>query len=355
MRIAAAAVLCAGVAACGGAEWPPRQWQSVHGTDHQGGQRRNAAVSPPPNSQVISIRPGDTLYRISSRHGTSIEQLIELNGISDPNAIYAGDRLVVPGGDGQQVASASSSTPRRAATAPTQPAPPPARTPTSTGPSVSMVTSEELPPPSGKGTSAAAPSSAPLPSSSAPPSASPPSSSRTVSASTAPSAPPPVAEETATAANARTGAIATTPPPSPVKAAVLPTPPARAAANFAWPVRGRVVSGYGVKGPGYRNDGINIEAPRGAPIMAAENGVVVYAGNEVAGFGNLVLLRHDGGYVTAYAHADQLMVQRGQVVHRGQQIATVGSSGNVTEPQLHFEIREGVTARDPRRLMASQT
>lgn len=158
-----------------------------------------------------------------------------------------------------------------------------------------------------------------------------------------------------TAANARTGAIATTPPPSPVKAAVLPTPPARAAANFAWPVRGRVVSGYGVKGPGYRNDGINIEAPRGSPIMAAENGVVVYAGNEVAGFGNLVLLRHDGGYVTAYAHADQLMVQRGQVVQRGQQIATVGSSGNVTEPQLHFEIREGVKARDPRRLMASQT
>lgn len=132
----------------------------------------------------------------------------------------------------------------------------------------------------------------------------------------------------------------------------IPNPPPRQGSKFLWPVSGTVVSGFGPKGKGYHNDGINIVAPRGSGVRAAENGVVAYAGNELRGFGNLVLVRHSGGWTTAYAHNDRILVSRGQTVKRGQRIAEVGSSGNVAEPQLHFEIRKGARAVDPRRLLA---
>jgi murein DD-endopeptidase MepM/ murein hydrolase activator NlpD len=95
------------------------------------------------------------------------------------------------------------------------------------------------------------------------------------------------------------------------------------------------------------NDGINIEAPLGTPVTAAEAGVVAYAGNELRGFGNLLLVRHQGGWMTAYAHNNELLVKRGQKVTRGQMIARVGRTGNVEQPQLHFEIRKGTDAIDP--------
>jgi murein DD-endopeptidase MepM/ murein hydrolase activator NlpD len=95
------------------------------------------------------------------------------------------------------------------------------------------------------------------------------------------------------------------------------------------------------------NDGVNISADRGTTIRAAQAGTVAYAGNELRGYGNLVLIRHEDGWVTAYAHADTIMVQRGQQVQAGQPIATVGDSGNVSTPQLHFEIRQGSDAIDP--------
>jgi murein DD-endopeptidase MepM/ murein hydrolase activator NlpD len=112
-------------------------------------------------------------------------------------------------------------------------------------------------------------------------------------------------------------------------------------AKFAWPVRGQIVSPFGAIAKGRHNDGINIKAPRGTDIRAADKGAVVYAGNELKGFGNLILIRHDDGWVTAYAHADTLLVKKGQRVARGEKIATVGSTGNVSTPQLHFEIRRG--------------
>jgi len=98
---------------------------------------------------------------------------------------------------------------------------------------------------------------------------------------------------------------------------------------------------------------VNIAAPRGTPIRAAENGVVVYAGNELRGFGNLLLIRHDGGWMTAYGHAEELLVKRGDRIRRGQIIAKVGSTGNVTSPQLHFEIRRGTRAVNPREFLAA--
>ncbi|WP_165644350.1 murein hydrolase activator EnvC family protein, partial [Oharaeibacter diazotrophicus] len=135
-----------------------------------------------------------------------------------------------------------------------------------------------------------------------------------------------------------------TPAPSASSSAV-----ADAAANgsFRWPVRGRVVSGYGVKANGERNDGINIEVPEGTPIKAAEGGEVIYAGNELKGYGNLVLIKHPSGFVSAYAHASEILVQRGDTIMRGQTVAKVGATGNVSRPQLHFELRQGNRPVDP--------
>ncbi|MEQ8369071.1 MAG: peptidoglycan DD-metalloendopeptidase family protein [Alphaproteobacteria bacterium] len=126
----------------------------------------------------------------------------------------------------------------------------------------------------------------------------------------------------------------------------LADPPARAG-TFLWPVEGQVVARFGPGEGGLQNDGINIRAARGTPVLAAENGTVVYAGNEIRGFGNLVLIRHADGWLTAYGHNDVLAVRRGDVVRRGQTIARVGSTGNVGEPQLHFEVRRHSRPVDP--------
>ena len=118
-------------------------------------------------------------------------------------------------------------------------------------------------------------------------------------------------------------------------------------ARFDWPLRGRVVSTFGAKPGGLHNDGINIAAERGAPVRAADGGVVAYAGNELRGFGELVLIRHADGWVTAYGHNEDLLVDRGEKVVRGQIIGRVGATGSVSAPQLHFEIRKGIEAVDP--------
>ncbi len=130
---------------------------------------------------------------------------------------------------------------------------------------------------------------------------------------------------------------------SPVKAAeatgALPT--------FRWPVRGKVITAYGAKANGKSNDGINLAVPEGTPIKAADDGVVAYSGNELKSYGNLVLVKHPNGYVTAYAHASELLVKRGDTIKRGQVIAKSGQSGEVQSPQLHFEIRKGQSPVDP--------
>ncbi len=135
----------------------------------------------------------------------------------------------------------------------------------------------------------------------------------------------------------------------PKSTAPAPKPPARGGKGFLWPVKGKVVSGFGVKSKGLHNDGINIAAPRGAAVVAAENGIVAYAGNELRGFGNLLLVKHSGGWLTAYAHNERLLVKRGERVRKGQRIADVGSTGTVSTPQLHFELRKGRRAVNPRK------
>lgn len=129
------------------------------------------------------------------------------------------------------------------------------------------------------------------------------------------------------------------------------TPPKNRTAKFMWPVKGMVISGFGVIGKGRKNDGINIKAARGTAVKAADKGTVAYAGNELKGFGNLILIKHPDGWITAYAHNDKLLVRKGQKVIKGEKIATVGSTGGVNSPQLHFEVRAGKKAVNPRKYL----
>jgi murein DD-endopeptidase MepM/ murein hydrolase activator NlpD len=131
------------------------------------------------------------------------------------------------------------------------------------------------------------------------------------------------------------------------EADVKPSEATGALPTFRWPVRGKVITSYGAKTNGKSNDGINLAVPEGTPVKAAEDGVVAYSGNELKGYGNLVLVRHSNGYVTAYAHASELLVKRGDAIKRGQIIAKSGQSGEVGSPQLHFEIRKGSSPVDP--------
>lgn len=135
--------------------------------------------------------------------------------------------------------------------------------------------------------------------------------------------------------------------------AAVPEPAALSAGQFRWPVRGRIISSYGEKSDGGTNDGINISVPEGTSVRSAENGVVAYAGNELKGYGNLVLIRHADDWVTAYAHNSELLVERGDVVSRGQVIAKAGQTGSVSTPQMHFELRKGSQPVDPLKHLAS--
>ncbi len=130
--------------------------------------------------------------------------------------------------------------------------------------------------------------------------------------------------------------------------------PARAGSKFIWPVSGQIISTYGPKKDGLHNDGINISARRAEPVVAAENGVVVYADDQLKGFGNLILIRHADRWMTAYGHLGEFKVKRGQEIRRGDVIGTVGSSGQVDSPQLHFEVRRGTDALNPKLYLAGQ-
>ena len=120
------------------------------------------------------------------------------------------------------------------------------------------------------------------------------------------------------------------------------------ASKFVWPVSGKIISNFGTVGKGLKNDGINISAPLGTTVKAGDKGTIAYAGNGLKGFGNLILIKHPDGYITAYAHTDKILVKKGQTVMRGEKIATVGKTGGVSAPQLHFEVRAGKKAVNPK-------
>ena len=143
----------------------------------------------------------------------------------------------------------------------------------------------------------------------------------------------------------------TTPERSPV---VLGTPPPIGEEGFLWPVRGKVIEAFGQVDDGPRADGITIAARKGTPVLAAESGVVAFAGEGVRAHGLMLLIRHDDDYITTYAHNAVLLVAEGDVVRRGQAIARVGSSGDATRSQLHFELRKGRKPIDPKRVLVSE-
>ena len=163
-----------------------------------------------------------------------------------------------------------------------------------------------------------------------------------------PKAEQPPASSTSNLAAAPIPTLTPAPTPAPVAPVAATEPAPVSGRGFLWPVKGDLLVEFGPQAAkGQNNDGINIAAPRGTVVHASENGVVAYVGNGLKGFGNLILVKHADGWMTAYAHSDQVSVRRGEAVKRGQSICTVGSTGSVTTPQLHFEIRHGTEAVNP--------
>jgi len=274
------------------------------------------SASPPaqPGPATITIQHGQTLSGIAQSYHVPMRVIAEANGLSPPYRIQVGRPLIIPGAGPPGVSAAPTSV---AALSPTrQPSIPP------------PVPGSDLPAPAA--TDRPSVSAAPLAPPAGPTEAKPPS---TPAAATPPAAPPPRAA------------------PEAPDSSRTASPPEGANA-FLWPVRGHVLAAYGSRSDGTHNDGINIAAPRGAAVQAADAGVVAYTGNELRGYGNLVLVKHTNGWISAYAHCDTILVKRGDRVARGEVIARVGSTGNVSEPQLHFELRRGQHPVDPREFLA---
>jgi murein DD-endopeptidase MepM/ murein hydrolase activator NlpD len=265
------------------------------------------------------VQPGDSLYGISRLFAVDQGEIVRLNQLREPYEVKPGQTLRLPVRSNAPVMRTAAISP------PPQPQPQPQAAPTIvTAPlPAAPVQSPVLPP-------APVPQSVPTvlaPQISAP-------------AVVVPSVPAPVIA-------AAPAVVAVAPPIAAPPAALVDDAPVPSGARFLQPVAGRVLSGYGPKPDGLHNDGVNIAAPLGTPVKAADRGTVVYAGNELRGFGNLMLLKHEDGFVTAYAHLDKIDVAKGDTVARGQRIGTVGHTGSVSEPQLHFELRRGAKAIDP--------
>jgi murein DD-endopeptidase MepM/ murein hydrolase activator NlpD len=286
-----------------------------------------------PERQEHVVQSGDTLLAISRIYGVDQSSLARVNNLKPPYALKAGQRLTLPGRIDANLAAGPPEQ-QDIYAAPTAPN-------AGTGGSMSV---EQLPAPATQ----QAPKQQPPKQQAVEPPAAAPSTSGTVEPSTSETVEPVAPQQPAPKA--------TTPKQTDTQVAAIPPEPApapRAGERFLWPVKGQIISGFGPKKGGLNNDGINISAPAGTSVMAADNGVVAYAGNELRGFGNLLLIRHADGWVTAYAHNEKLLVKRGEKVKRGQAIAQIGSTGNVSAPQLHFEIRKGTDPVDPLKYLGS--
>ena len=296
-----------------------------------------------PEARVHVVRRGDTVSEIAYAYNVDMRSLVVLNGLQPPYLIRVGEALKLPPTRDALIIVASKPRVKRIVLTPPK-------------------KKAEAPVVRASKTEAQSASAAPVPPLPAPPlpAARPgikaaeakPSKQETKEelkpAVQTPAAQPPAAQSPAVQ-TAAVQTIAKKPQAAPPKRVSIAAPPPRSSSSFLWPVKGRVIVGFGPRESGLHNDGINISAPVGTSIKAAENGVVAYAGNELRGFGNLLLIKHSDGYTTAYAHTSEILVKRGDRVKRGQIIARVGSSGSVTQPQLHFEIRKGPRAVDPRK------
>ena len=235
-----------------------------------------------------TLNQGESLYALARQHRVSLADLQRANGITDPTKVRAGTVLKVPG-----MATGSAEAPAVAERS-AEPAPSRGQAPVNLGPRVVQI----------------------------------PDAGQSRMNSGAPAEPAKLASRGDTATDA--------------------SPDASVAAKFRWPVTGgRMIGTFGKRPDGTHNDGINMAVPLGTEVRAAEGGRIAYAGNELKGYGNLVLIRHDNGWVTAYAHSEEILVKRDDVVRKGQVIARAGKTGTVDQPQLHFELRQGAKPIDP--------
>jgi len=276
------------------------------------------AVRAPAGARTVTVAAGDSLYAISRRTGVPVGELKRLNGITDVHRLRPGTVLVLGAAGGNQVAGR-----------------------TDFGQRDQSGRSQPYRAPAGRSQSGLIPTK-PI---------------RTVAIGRDMSAPAANGRASAGAPRILNGAE------SGVAAAAWPAEPERdtsaaerdgsAASKFRWPAKGRIIATFNQGDRGAKNDGISISLPIGTPIHAVEAGTVAYAGSELKGYGNLILLRHENGWVSAYAHASELLVARGDKVERGQVIAKAGRSGGVTQPQLHFELRREAKPVDPLPHMAA--
>ncbi len=276
----------------------------------------------------IVVAQGETIGVLADRYGVPASAILAANGLTNASQVRPGQRLTIPVYSAVGTAAAPAArAPAPVAVAPKPVAPAPK--PVAQKPAEKPVRTAAIQPvPAQPAVKPAAAPAAP--------------------------APAPVVQKPAQQPQAA-APVAPAPKPEAQPKAAQPEVPDQTASiahdgtEFRWPARGRIIAGFNGKGG---NEGINIALPEGTPVKASEGGTVAYSGSELKGYGNLVLIRHDNGFVSAYAHNGELMVKRGDKVRRGQVIAKSGQSGNVSSPQLHFELRKGSTPVDPMQHLA---
>lgn len=246
------------------------------------------------SGQKVTVRKGETLYALSRRHSVAVVDLARVNGLRPPYALAIGQKIILPSKVSHSVRKGETSY----------------AIAQKYGVRLSdLIRVNGIKPPYGLA----------------------------------------VGQKLAIPGGAKAGAAKTRPQRKTASRKPLGplVPPPKTGKYFAWPVKGTIISRYGPKQGGVHNDGINLVARRGQAIVSAEAGVVAYASDDLPGYGNLILIKHSGNWVTAYAHTENMRVQPGQVVKKGQTLAFVGNSGGVEKPQLHFEIRRGSRALNP--------
>ncbi|MEI8178999.1 LysM peptidoglycan-binding domain-containing M23 family metallopeptidase [Aestuariivirga sp.] len=369
------------------------------------------ATAAPATGGTVTVGPGMTLYSVARANNLSVAELAAVNGIKAPYAVHTGQTLRLPGGSAPAAVASQTAIPpdnttfAEPSTTPIAPKPgapvnaTAAAKPFKTGPSVAdsaagelhtvatgdtlfslgrkfgvspyaiadanglphtaqLVLGQKVRIPAGGDAAAkvaaakpAAPKTTTAAAGTMPAATGEEGTGEKTAANAAAPAPEPIPGSDQTADASATTPPAATDPGQQVQEGA----PIAGAPGMRWPVRGKIISGFGPKANGLKNEGINIAVPEGTSIRAAADGVVAYSGNELKGYGNLVLIRHEDGYVTAYAHASELFVKRGDTVKRGDVIAKAGQTGSVSSPQLHFEVRKGAVALDPMKFLSQNT
>ncbi|WP_439575029.1 peptidoglycan DD-metalloendopeptidase family protein [Phreatobacter sp.] len=279
----------------------------------------------PARAASHQVTSGETLSSVARKHGVTRASLAQANGMAPNASLRIGQTLRLPGAAAPAAVAAR---PAPAAVA-ARPAPAAVPTPVARQDQARRTVAAVQATPAGR-------QADPRPTAAIPP----------AEPARAASRPSPAVALQPDVANAPAPQAET--PAAEAPAAAAAAPASDRAPQFRWPVRGRVVAGFRAG----TNDGIKLSVPEGTAVKAAEDGVVAYAGNELRNYGNLVLVRHSNGFVTAYAHNSRVNVRRGDQVRRGQTIAQAGQTGNVSSPQVHFEIRRGATPVDPMSMLA---